>query len=114
EIARGDKNVVDVAEQAATAAPHQRRKKIRLGDGRMLEAQIARWVLNENAPAKRLLQARDVRRDHVEALFGIGQGQEIVEIGPAGDAPGKMLGDDEWLGAVDQGFDPGEMLGIDA
>src|SRR5207247_1498629 len=64
QIPRRDVDVVDVAEQPAAGPPRQLGQKLRLWNGRVVEPEITRRVLDQDVVAKRLLNLVDMRRDH--------------------------------------------------
>ena len=79
----------------------------------MGELQIARGILDQDLAAEEILRLLHMAADHAERFLGVGQGQEIVEIDAAGDAPGDMLGDEIGLQARDQRLDAREMGAVE-
>src|SRR6516164_4288206 len=91
EIPRADVDVVDVAEDAAAGSTGDFAHELRLWDLRLQVAKVSRWVLDQQPPAERLLRLLDVIAKDIEALLGVGQRQQVVEIGSADRAPRQML-----------------------
>ena len=100
EVVRGHEDIVDVAEQSASGALHQRREELGLRDRRVAKAQIARRILDQDPPPERVLRASDVLGDDGERLLRVRQREQVVQIGAARDAPGQMLGDEARLDAI--------------
>jgi ABC-type uncharacterized transport system ATPase component len=67
----------------------------------MAKAEVGGRVLDQQRPAERLLRLLDVIAKDIEALFGVGQRQQVVEIGPADRAPRQMLRDEHRLDPFD-------------
>jgi hypothetical protein len=64
--------------------------------------EISRGILDQQPPAEPLLSLLDVTAKDVEALFRVGQRQQIVEIGSPDGTPRKVLRDEHRLHPVDQ------------
>jgi hypothetical protein len=54
-----------------------------------------------------------MRADHAERFLGVGQGEEIVEVDAAGDAPRNMFGDEIGLQPRDQRLDARQMGAVE-
>ena len=113
QIPRRDVDVVDVAEQPAAGPPRQLGQEHRLWNGRVVEPEITRRVLDQDVVAKRLLNLVDMRRDHGQALIRVGQREQMVEVCASGRAPREVLGDEARLDPVDQGLEPLQVPPVD-
>ena len=113
EIPRADIDVVDVAEDAATGSTGDFGDEFRLGDGRIPVAEVGRGVLDQQPPAERLLRLLDVPAEDVEARLGVGERQQVVEIGSADRAPRQVLGDEHRLDPLDQRLEAAEMTAVE-
>ena len=106
EIPRADIKVVDVAQNPAAGSPGDFRDELRLGDRRMAIAQVGGRVLDQQPPPEHLLCLLDMTAEEIEALFGIGQRQQIVQVSTADRAPRQMLRDQRRLNPFDQHLEP--------
>ena len=79
--------IVDVEQDAAAAAPRNRRDKFKFGYRRIAILQITGNVFDEDAATQSRLHLIDARHHQRESFFGIGQRQEIIEVPPAVRAP---------------------------
>ena len=79
----------------------------------MGELQIARGVLDQDLAAEEILCLLHMRADHAERFLGVGQGEEIVEVDAAGDAPRNMFGDEIGLQPRDQRLDARQMGAVE-
>src|SRR6266446_1606085 len=113
EVPRADMDVVDVAEYAAACSTGDFGDEFRLGYRRMAVAEIGGRVLDQQPPAERLLRLLDVPAEELEARFGIGQRQQVVEIGSGDRAPRQMLGDEHRLDPLDQRLEAAKMPAIE-
>jgi hypothetical protein len=105
-------DVVDVAEDGAAGSTGDFGHELRLRDQRLPVAEVSRWVLDQQPPAKRLLRLLDVIAKDIEARLGVGQRQQVVEIGSADRAPCQVLGDEHRLDPIDQRLEAVEMTAI--
>lgn len=80
-------DLVDVAEDAAAGSRGDFGYELRLRDRGMAVTEVSRWVLDQQPPAERLLRLLAVIAKDIEALFGVGQRQQVVEIGSTDRAP---------------------------
>src|SRR5438309_8038059 len=78
----------------------------------MPEAEIARGVLDQDLTAERDLCLVDVPAQEIEALVGVRQWQEVVEVRAARDAPREVLRHQHGLDASDQRREPSEMARV--
>ena len=113
-IGRADEDVVDVADQPAAGALHQRAEKLRFGNRRMAELQIGRRVFHQDGPPERVLDFGDVAADHVEAFLGQRQRQQIGEKIVIDRAPGQMFGDQSRLDALGERRERGQVPPVDS
>src|SRR4029077_9542198 len=101
--------VVDVEEDAAAGSPGDLGYELRLGDRRIAVTEVGGRVLDQQPPAERFLRLLDVPAEEVEARFGVGERQQVVEIGSADRAPRQMLGHQHRLDPLDQLLEAAEM-----
>jgi hypothetical protein len=92
EVSARHVHVVDVAQQAAPGAASELGQKLRLGDRRVAEAQVARGILDQDRSPERGLRLVDVANHQGQALRGVRDRQQVVQVDAAGHAPGQMLG----------------------
>src|SRR5262249_27693301 len=85
EVAAAHINVVDVEQDAAAGTPRQLAKELGLGDGRVPEAQIARWIFHEDAAGEHVLHAGNTRAHRVQGTSVEWQWQQMIEIRTEGD-----------------------------
>src|SRR5712692_4755128 len=78
----------------------------------MPEAKIARRILDQDLTAERDLCLVDVPAKELEALVGVRQRQEVVEVHAARDAPREVLRHQHGLDASDQRRDPVQMARV--
>jgi hypothetical protein len=71
EIRARHVHVVDVAQQPAPRPPRQHIQEIRLGDRRVMEAEIPGRILDQQAAPEPLLSTGHVPAQHVERLLGV-------------------------------------------
>src|ERR1700758_348098 len=79
----------------------------------MVIAQVGGWVLDQQAPTERLLRFLDVAPEETEALLGIGEWQQVVQVSSANRAPRQVLRDEHRLDAADQRLEPAEMAAVE-
>src|SRR5215831_14718365 len=91
-IAGAHVDVVDVAQNAAAGTGGNGGKEFPLGNRRMLEREIRRRILDEDAALEKGLCLIDVATDDIERFLGQWQRQQVTEIRAGHDAPRKMLG----------------------
>jgi hypothetical protein len=106
------RRVVDVAEHSAAGAALSSAMNSPSGMGETREAEIARGVLDEEAPAQPILRASHVVAHDDERLVSPGQGEEMVEIHTAAEAPGQVLGHEARGEPVGERVEPSQMLEI--
>src|SRR5262249_55701686 len=94
--------IVDVAENAAARATRKLGQELALGNGRMPEAQVSGWILDQDPPSQHALRLVDMGTDDLETLFGVGERQKVVQVNARQAAPREMLGDEVGIDAVDQ------------
>ena len=104
-----DEDVVDVEQQAAAGAPDQLPKEFGLAHRRFREDHIGRRVLEQDRAADGLLHFVDMIGDARERRLGVGQRQQIVEVGRLVRRPGEMLGNQRRLVAIDERLETREM-----
>ena len=83
-----DVEIIDVAQDAAVGPRRQLGQKNRLVDCGVAETQVNGGILDEESPAQHVLGTIDVAAHSAQRFLGIGQGQQIVEIGADVNAPG--------------------------
>src|SRR6516165_66606 len=113
KIPRADVDVVDIAEDAAAGSTGDFSHEFRLGDRRVPIAEVDGRVLNQQPPAEPLLRLLDVMAKDIEALLGVGQRQQVVEVGPADRAPRQVLGDEHGLDPLYQRLEAVEMTMVE-
>src|SRR5258708_2888514 len=101
-VSSGDEDIVDVEQQAASGAAGDGVDEVCLAHRRLAKRDIGRRVFEKHRATNLLLYLVDVIADLGERRRGIGQGQEVVEIGRLVRRPGKMLGDQRRFVAFDE------------
>src|SRR5216683_7150592 len=112
-IGSGHEDIVDVEQQAASGTPRHAADEIRLAHRGLGKRDIGRRILEQHRPADRFLNLGDVVADPKERRFGVGQRQEIVEIGGLMRRPGEMLGDQRRLVAIDEMLETRQMCPVE-
>ena len=97
-----DEHVVDVQQQTASGSAGDRANEVGLAHGRFAKGDIGRWIFEQHPPADGFLDLVDVIAHGRKRRRGIGQRQEVVEIGRLVRRPGEMLGDQRGLVAFDE------------
>src|SRR6266852_5465221 len=100
-----DVDIVDVAEQPAAGPPRQLGQELRFWNSRVVEPEVARGILDQDALAKGLLNLVDVRRDNGQGLIRVGKWEQVVEVCASGRAPREVFGNEAGLDPVDQGLE---------
>ena len=108
-IDRGHDDIVEVEQQATAAAPGERAQEFGFGHLLALEAQIGRWILDEDASAERGLRFVDVPHRQGQRRLRVGKRQQVVQEDPVMRGPGQMFGDDEGLVSIGDGLQAREM-----
>ena len=90
-VLRRNVDVVDVEQDAATAALGHLCQKIPLGEFGALPLEIARYVFDQDAALEPRLQAVDAFAYKRQRFVGIRQWQQIIEVPVAHRGPAKML-----------------------
>ena len=101
-VGRVDVDIIDVEQQLAAGAPHQRGDELPFGNRRIGERQVRRDVFDGDFTADALLQLGNTRACERKRLLGVGQRQQVVQVPPADSAPAQMLGDERGLDPFDQ------------
>src|SRR5713226_4164987 len=78
----------------------------------MLEAEIARRVLDQDLPTKGNLRLIDVPTDYLETLFRVRQREKMIQVDAAREAPGQVLRHKHWLNVLDERREPQQMTGF--
>ena len=84
-------DVVDVEQDEAVRLLGHGAEKLPLAHLRGVIAQITRHVLEEDAPAEKLLHRPDTPGDVPHRLLGVGQGHEVVEVDRAHPGPAQVI-----------------------
>ena len=113
EVLSADVDVVDITQEPAARPASDLREEDRLGNCRMPEAQVRGWILDEKPAAEHFLRLDNVPAEEIEALLGVGQRQQVVEINSADRAPRQVLGDEHRLDTLDQRLEAGEMAPVE-
>ncbi len=95
-------DIVHVEQDAAVGALGDSGQELPFGHRGVLVGQVARNILDQNAPAQPLLHVADSRRGRGHRFFGERQREQIVRVMPSERAPAKMVGDPRGLEAADQ------------
>jgi hypothetical protein len=106
-------DVADVAQDAAAGSAGDFGDELRLRDRRMPIAEIGRRVLDQQPPAERLLRLLDMPAEEVGVCLGVGERQQLVEVGCADRAPRQVLRDEHRLDPVDQRLEAPEMTMVE-
>ena len=86
-------HVVDVEQDAAVGAAGELGEELVLRHVGVAEAQVARRVLEQDAPAEALLHRLHASDDVRERLLGVRHRQQIVRVDAVGGAPAEVVGD---------------------
>src|SRR2546427_9230576 len=105
--------IVHVTQQQTTRRAHQFGEEFPLAHRRCAVAQHARRVFQRDGSAERFLHLSDVRSQHSEALLGVRQREQIVEIDAVRATPGDVLRDEGGLDLVRQLADPAQVRAVD-
>ncbi len=81
-IDRVHMQIVEIEQQAATAAADEFGEELCFGERRFAELQIAGEMLDEYRSTERRLQGIDARDAEREGFFGERQRQQVVEVHP--------------------------------
>src|ERR1700730_15356507 len=79
----------------------------------MAKPQVGRRVLDQQPSPERLLRLADVPAEDVEALLGVGQRQQVVQVSPADRAPSQVLGNQHRLDPLYQYPQAAEMDAVE-
>src|ERR1700722_4579522 len=90
-VRRRDEDIIDVKQQAASAALRDRPDEIRFANGRVAKGKIGRGILEQDRSVDRFLHFVDVRAYSPKGCCVVGKGQEIVETDRFVRRPGEML-----------------------
>jgi len=108
-----DVDVVHVEEETASGALGEPVEELDLAHRAAGEADIACRVLDQDLPAEPLLHGIELAGDELERGLGIGERQEIFEIGAAEIRPGEMLRDERRPVAFDDAREAIEMAPVE-
>jgi hypothetical protein len=108
-----DKDVVHIEEQATAGALDEAGEEIGLGHLGFRKGEVGGRVFEQHPAAEGLLDGVDVGGDPVERGGGVGQGEQVVEEGPAVGGPRQMLGEAGRVEPVDQVPQAGQMGGVE-
>src|SRR6476659_313723 len=108
--AHGD--IVYVNQKAASASASKFGEEARFAPAVLTKRKIMRRILDEDLPSDSVLHAADVRRAARQHLIGSGDQQEIGKTAAVKARPGQMLGDKDWLEALDEALECFKMFRI--
>ena len=90
-ITAADVDVIDVEQDVAIGQFHQRGQEFPFRDRRVPILNITGKILDQQAPADKILRLTDTGRDMVQGFLGVGQRQQVVEVTPRHRAPAQMF-----------------------
>src|SRR5262245_37954816 len=93
-------DIVDVEQQPTAGTSGELGKELRFAHDRLGEVDIGREILDEDLALQGRLRQIDVAGKDRERLFVVRDRQEVIQVDPVADAPGKMLGYELRLEAV--------------
>src|SRR5262245_52836770 len=114
EIMCAQIDVAHVTEEPAAGAVNELGQELDLRHGRSIEADIARWVLDQVLSPERVLHLVDMRADDAQRFPGVGQWQQIVEILARMRRPGEGARHEDRINQIDQRSHTGQMQPVDA
>ena len=109
EVGGGYVDVVDVQQQAASAAPGDFHEEFHFRILVPVEAEVGRGIFQQDLPAEAVLHQVHVIRDPPEGLVVVGQRQQVVEEQALMGGPGEMFADCRGFEAP---HDPAETLQV--
>ena len=112
DIVRSDRDIVDVDQQAAAAAPRELGEEARFAPAVVAEREIMGRILDQDLAAERVLDAADVGGAARQDFVGPRHRQQVGEAAAVEARPGEMLGHQRRLEPVDQPLQRGEMVAI--
>ena len=86
-VVAADVDIVDVEQNQAVGLVRYRRQELPFRHARLREADVARDVLEQNAPAEEVLDPPHPLGDVCDRLLGVRQRQQIVNAKPVGQYP---------------------------
>ena len=86
-------DVVDVEQDPAVRFVGHRAQKLPFAEARGLEFHVARNVLDQDSTIENFLNLANPPGDVTQSLFGIGKGQEVVQVVAADPGPSQMVRD---------------------
>src|SRR5262245_7641237 len=109
EVVCAEIDVAHVAQKAAAGAPDELGQKLDLRHGRSAESHIARWVLDQILPPKRVLHFVNMCADDAQRFLGVRQRQEVVEVLARVGRPGEVARYEDRIDPIDQRPDAGKV-----
>ena len=100
-----DIDVVDIEQNQAVGTSCNLTQEFPLGDLGVPVGYIARYILEQNAPAENVLHRPHPFNDIRERLFRVRQWQQVVHVAAGNASPAQMIGNPQWLHSRREGLD---------
>jgi len=79
----------------------------------MAVAEVRSWVLDQQPPAEFSLRLIHMPAEDLEALSGVGERHQVVEVDPADRTPRQVLGNQHRLDTLDQCLEAAEVNAVE-